>query len=95
MGAEKFPLAEEIPWDKIKDVRVTSDGENYSFEFEIYGRKQRMTIGIAPDHTTFTLSDDAGKPIVHATQKGSEVSVADFSVKPVLPDWVKKMQKKN
>jgi len=95
MGAEKFPLASEIPWDKIKEVKVTADAENYSFEFEVQGKKQRITIGITPDSTSFTLSGQGGKPLVHATQKGGEVSVVDFAVKPALPGWVKRLQKKS
>jgi hypothetical protein len=96
VGAEKFPFASDIPWDQVKEVRVSSDGTFYSFEFDLRGKKQKMTVGISPDQTSLTLSKNDGSPIVHATQKGSEISILDFSSKPTkLPGWVKKLQKKN
>ncbi|MCX8194548.1 MAG: hypothetical protein N3G22_00345 [Candidatus Micrarchaeota archaeon] len=95
MGSEKFPSPSEIPWDKINEIRITADGENYSFEFELHGKKQRMTIGINEDgQTTFTLSGIDGKPIVFAKQKKDEIKIIDFTTKSPLPFWVKKLQKK-
>ena len=35
MGKEKLPKPGTIPWDKIKEVRVSSDGKAYSFEFDL------------------------------------------------------------
>ena len=93
-GVEKFPSVSEIPWDKIGDIKDSGDKENYSFEFEIGGRRQRLTIGISEGQTSFTLSGLDGKPIVHASQKGDEITVLDFETKPSLPAWVKKLQKK-
>ena len=79
MAAEKFPLASEIGWSRIKEVRVSSDGGSYSFEFELSGKKQLLTISIAPGQTGFVLSKPDGSPIVHAMQKGREIRVVDFS----------------
>ncbi|HIH30396.1 TPA: hypothetical protein HA243_03280 [Candidatus Micrarchaeota archaeon] len=91
----RFPLSTDIPWDKIKEVRVSKDGQNFSFEFDIVGKKQKMTLAIKPDSTSYTLSKDDGTPLVHAEQRGTEVSFVDFSKTPSkLPGWVKKMQKK-
>lgn len=81
MGKEKFPNPSEIPWDKIRQIKVTSDKGAYSFEFDINGKKQKMTFSIAPDSTAVTLSTDSGNPIVHAMQKGKEVRILDFSEK--------------
>lgn len=81
MAIEKFPLSKEIPWDRIKTVRVSSDQGTFSFEFDLQGKKQKMTISIKPDSTAFTLSTDKGNPIVHAAQKGREVRILDFSSK--------------
>ena len=90
-----FPHPDSIPWNKIKEVRVSKDGEAFSFEFDIYGKKQKMTISIKPGSTAYTLAKDDGTPIVHADQKGTEISFIDFTKTPTkLPGWVKKMQKK-
>ena len=78
---EKFPLSSEIPWDRIKEVRVTSDGGTYGFEFEVAGKKQVMTITITNGQTEFTLSRPNGTPIVHAIQKGRDLRVLDFTKK--------------
>ena len=94
--SEKFPHPDNIPWDKIKEIRVSKDGENFSFEFDVYGRKRKMTISITPNSTSYTLSSDNGTPLLHADQRGTEVSFVDFSKTPSkLPGWVKKMQKKS
>jgi hypothetical protein len=94
MGA-LFPHPDNIPWDKIKEVRVSKDGENFSFEFDLSGRKQKMTISVKPDSTAYTLSKDDGSPIIHADQRGTEISFIDFTKTPSkLPGWVKSMQKK-
>ena len=96
MAIEKFPSINEIPWDHLGDIHVSRDGGIYSFEFGLHGKKQKMTITISPDSTTYTLSKNDGSPIVHATQKGTELSVVDFTTKPSkLPKWVKKLQKKH
>lgn len=81
MGKEKFPKPSDIPWDKIREIRVSSDKSAYSFEFDLKGRKQKMTFAITPNSTAVTLSTDSGNPIVHATQKGREVRIIDFSSK--------------
>jgi hypothetical protein len=81
MGKELFPHYNEIPWGKIHEVRISSDGGAYLFEFEIAGKKQLMTISITGGQTSFTLSKAGGSPIVHATQKGREIRVLDFSNK--------------
>lgn len=91
----RFPLSTDILWDRIKEVRVSRDGETFSFEFDIYGKKQKMTIAVKPGSTSYTLSKDDGTPLVHADQKGAEVSFIDFTRTPSkLPGWVKGMQKK-
>ncbi len=92
MGSEKFPGIQDIAWGKIKQVRVSSDGKNYSFEFDLHGRKQKMTMSIANGSTSFTLSGADGTPIVNATQKGREVRVLDFSTKLSLFGVQKKMK---
>jgi hypothetical protein len=84
MGIEKFPYSNEIPWNKIKEIRVSTDGGAYSFEFEISGKKQLMTIMISGNETSFTLSKMDGTPIVHATQSGRDIKVVDFSRKLAL-----------
>lgn len=81
MGKEKFPKPSDIPWDKIREIRVSSDKSTYSFEFDLQGRKQKMTFAITPNSTAVTLSTDKGNPIVHAAQKGKEVRILDFSSK--------------
>ncbi len=81
MGKEKFPKPSDIPWDKIREIRVSSDKSAYSFEFDLQGKKQKMTFAITPNSTAVTLSTDTGNPIVHATQKGKEVRILDFSSK--------------
>ena len=95
MGIEKLPLSTEIPWNEIKEVRVSRDGSLFSFEFELRGKKKKVTIGIGPGETTYAVSRLDGSPIVHATQKGRELSVIDFSSTPSrLPKWVKGLQTK-
>jgi len=81
MGKEKFPKPSDIPWDKIQEIRVSSDKSAYSFEFDLKGKKQKMTFAIAPDSTAVTLSTDTGNPIVYAKQKGREIRILDFSTK--------------
>lgn len=84
MAKEKFPRTDEIPWNSIRQIRVSSDEGSYSFEFDINGKTQKMTISVQPDKTSFTLSKADGSPIVHATQYGKEVRIFDFSSKPSL-----------
>lgn len=84
MGKEKFPRYREIPWDKIKEVRVSSDGKASSFEFDLNGRHQRMTVTIAPGQTELTLSSDQGEPVVSAIQRGNEIKILDFSERIAL-----------
>jgi len=79
MGREKFPKPGTIPWDRIKEVRVSSDGKAYSFEFDLHGRHQRMTVTVAPGQTELTLSSDKGEPVVSAIQRGNEIKILDFS----------------
>ncbi|MEM2137742.1 MAG: hypothetical protein QW568_01520 [Candidatus Anstonellaceae archaeon] len=96
MGADKFPKFSEIPWDKIDELRVSGNKKNFSFEFDLEGRRQKMTMSVAPNSTTFTLSTMDGSPIVSATQRGKEIKVLDFSAKvSKLPKWVKGLQKKS
>jgi len=82
MGKEKFPKFSEIPWDRVKEIRISSGQSAYSFEFDLHGKKQKMTIRVEPDSTQFTLSSATGTPIVHATQKGREIKIIDFSSAP-------------
>jgi len=89
----KFPHPKNIPWDKIKEVRVSSDGSAYSFEFDLQGKKQKMTIAISPGSTSYTLSTDDGNPIINATQKGNEIRVLDFSEKLGLAGAAGKLRK--
>ena len=84
MGKEKFPKPGIIPWDKIKEVRVTSDGKAYSFEFDLNGRHQRMTVTVAPGQTELTLSNEGGEPVVSAIQRGNEIKILDFSERIAL-----------
>jgi len=84
MGKEKLPKPGTIPWDKIKEVRVTSDGKASSFEFDLNGRHQRMTVTVAPGQTELTLSSDRGEPVVSAIQRGNEIKILDFSEKIAL-----------
>ncbi len=79
MGKEKFPRYSQIPWDKIKEVRVTSDGKASSFEFDLNGRHQRMIVTVMPGQTELTLSSDRGEPVVSAIQRGNEIKILDFS----------------
>ncbi len=79
MGKEKFPRHSEIPWDRIKEVRVSSDGKASSFEFDLHGRNQRMTVTVAPGQTELTLSNSKGDPVVSAIQRGNEIKILDFS----------------
>ncbi len=84
--ASKFPNLRDIAWGKIREVKVTSDSENdsYGFEFELYGRKQRMTISISPGSTSYMISAEDGSPLLYGVQKGQEFRVIDFSSKPTL-----------
>jgi len=93
LGKEKFPKPSEIPWGKIAELRVSSADNSYSFEFDLHGKKQKMTISMAPNSTSFTLSTDDGSPIVHATQKGQEIRIVDFSSKLSLKGESKKLRK--
>jgi hypothetical protein len=77
----KFPHSNEIAWGKIKEVRVSSGEGNYSFEFDLPGKDQKMTISITPGKTSYTLSKEDGSPLLHATQDGKEVRIFDFSAK--------------
>jgi len=79
MGKEKFPKPGTIPWDKIKEVRVASDGKAYSFEFDLNSKHQRMTVTVMPGQTELTLSSDQGEPMVSAIQRGNEIKIPDFS----------------
>jgi hypothetical protein len=79
MGKEKLPKPGTIPWDRIKEVRVASDGKAYSFEFDLNGRNQRMTVTVAPGQTELTLSSAKGDPVVSAIQRGNEIKILDFS----------------
>jgi hypothetical protein len=84
MGKEKFPKPSDIPWDKVQQIRVSSDKSTYSFEFDLHGRRQKMTFTISPDSTAVTLSSENGDPIVHAAQKGQELRILDFSERLAL-----------
>jgi len=84
MGREKFPKYSEIPWDKIKEVRVTADGKAYSFEFDLNGKHQRMAVMVEPGKTTLTLTGETGNPIVSAMQTGNEIKILDFSARPSI-----------
>ena len=84
MGKEKFPRYSEIPWDKVKEVRVSSDGKAYSFEFDLNGHNQRMTVTVAPGQTELTLSSGQGEPVVSAIQRGNEIKILDFSERIAL-----------
>ncbi|MCX6771237.1 MAG: hypothetical protein NTX79_04235 [Candidatus Micrarchaeota archaeon] len=84
MGREKFPKPGTIPWDKIKEVRVTSDGKAYSFEFDLNKSRQRMTVTVAPGQTELTLSSEKGEPVVSAIQRGNEIKILDFSERIAL-----------
>lgn len=81
MGKEKFPRYSEIPWSKIKEVRVSASGNAYSFEFDLHGKKQRMTITVSPGQTELTLSGAYGEPVVSAIQRGNEIKILDFTEK--------------
>ena len=82
MALEKFPKVDEIAWGRIKEIRVSSTKGAYSFEFDLNGKRQKMTIALSPGSTAYTLSAQDGTPIVHAIQHGKEVKVLDFSSKP-------------
>ena len=84
MGKEKLPKPGTIPWDKIKEVRVTSDGKAYSFEFDLNSSRQRMTVTVAPGQTELTLSSAQGEPVVSAIQRGNEIKILDFSERIAL-----------
>ena len=92
MMKEKFPRTNEIPWNSIRQVRVSSDDGVYSFEFDLNGRNQKISISLLPDHTTITLSKEDGTPIVHATQKKNAVHIFDFSSKPSIKGMSKKIR---
>ncbi len=95
MGAEKFPKFSEIPWGKIDKIRVSGNKKNFSFEFDLQGKRQKMTMSVAPGSTAFTLSMADGSPIINATQRGGEIAILDFSARPTkLPKWVKGLQAK-
>lgn len=81
--SSKFPHPSDISWDKIKQIKVAQDiDENsWSFEFDLHGKRQKMTITIGKDFTSYTLSSDAGTPLLHGVQKGKEFKLYDFSVK--------------
>ncbi|MCX8174660.1 MAG: hypothetical protein N3E51_00430 [Candidatus Micrarchaeota archaeon] len=81
MAKLKFPSIDEIAWGKIQEIRVSSNKQSFSFEFDLHGRRQKMTITISPDSTSYTLSDDDGTPLLHGIQKGREFRVIDFSPK--------------
>jgi hypothetical protein len=78
MGA-KFPHFKDIPWDKIDKIKVSKDGKNYSFEFSLNNKKQKITISIDNDSTSYTLSNEDGSPLINATQKGKEIRIFDFT----------------
>ena len=80
-GKDKFPRPGTIPWDKVKEFRVSAESGAYSFEFDLQGKKQKMTVSVSPQATSFTLSTDDGSPVVHAIQKGPEIKILDFSSK--------------
>ena len=84
MGKEKLPKPGSIPWDKIKEVRVSSDGKASSFEFDLNGRHQRMTVTVMPGQTELTLSSEQGEPVVSAIQRGNEIKILDFSERIAL-----------
>ncbi|MFA6213722.1 MAG: hypothetical protein WC717_00395 [Candidatus Micrarchaeia archaeon] len=84
MGREKFPKPGTIQWDRIKEVRVSSDGKAYSFEFDLNGRRQRMAVTVAPGQTELTLSSEEGEPMVSAIQRGNEIKILDFSERIAL-----------
>ncbi|MEM4633856.1 MAG: hypothetical protein QW275_01750 [Candidatus Anstonellaceae archaeon] len=78
----KFPHPSDIPWDKIKEVKVSKDANAYSFEFDLHGKRQKITLTINDNSTTYTLSKEDGTPIISAIQKGKEIKVLDFTQKP-------------
>ena len=92
MAKEKFPRTDEIPWNSIRQVRVSSNDGGYSFEFDMNSRNQKMTISIQPDKTSFTLSREDGTPIVHATQHKRDIRIFDFSTKPSVKGMSKKIR---
>ncbi|MCX8197721.1 MAG: hypothetical protein N3F07_00800 [Candidatus Micrarchaeota archaeon] len=77
----KFPHPDNISWDKIKEVKITSDEENHKLEFNLDERKQKIVISLAPGSISYTLCDKDGSPLLSAIQKGNEVKVLDFSKK--------------
>ena len=93
MAGPAFPNIDDIAWGKIKEIRVSSDRNSYSFEFDLHGRRQKMTITLGPGSTSYTLSSDDGTPIIHGTQKGREFRVIDFSTKPVVRGASAKLKK--
>ena len=92
MAKEKFPRTDEIPWNSIRQVRISSNEGNYSFEFDMDGKNQKMTISVQPDKTSFTLSKGDGTPIVHATQHKKDIRILDFSSKPSIKGISKKIR---
>jgi hypothetical protein len=83
MGRDKFPGPGEINWNKIREVRVSQSktDKSFSFEFDLHGRNQKMTVSISPDSTAYTISRMDGVPIAHATQHGNEIDILDFEEK--------------
>ncbi|MEM4554304.1 MAG: hypothetical protein QXT25_00445 [Candidatus Anstonellaceae archaeon] len=81
--SSKFPHPSDIPWDKIQKIKVArdTDKEIYSFEFDLHGRMQKITITIGPDSTSYTLSSADGTPLLHGVQKGKEFKLYNFSSK--------------
>ncbi|MCX8197444.1 MAG: hypothetical protein N3G80_03985 [Candidatus Micrarchaeota archaeon] len=78
----KFPHPNDIAWDKIDKIKVAHDNAKdiFSFEFELHGRKQKMTISIGKDFTSYTLSSQNGAPLLHGIQKGKEFKLIDFTM---------------
>lgn len=64
-----------IDWNNVKKVHYTKDGKFYSFAVEIEAKKRIVTIGIAPDTTTMTISDTKGNVLAHTAQHGGELTV--------------------
>lgn len=89
---DHFPKPGEIDWSKVKEYRVSSNDNAYSFEFDVDGKRQRMTLVVAPDSVQLTVADEQGNPLATATQKHDELSLVDFTTRPALPSWLKKMQ---
>lgn len=78
---EKLPMFSRIPWGEVKEIRVSRSDSAYSAMFSLNGKAQMVTIRAAPDSTQFILSAKDGRPFIEATQKGSEITITDFSAK--------------